>query len=153
MWKWPFAAALNVFSVLKSYHLILTFAVNLLLASFSSPTDLVMLQCSLQRPPGKLHYRWATWLCICQTPLLCWLCVLFGISKDTIRGVFCSFCFDFSISIYHFSVLQTPYFVCLSTQLLCQQISAFASSFSVALGVVLWGLTKESSSHQCAFLR
>lgn len=25
---------------------------------------------------GKLHYRWATWLCSCQTPL-CWLCILF----------------------------------------------------------------------------
>lgn len=88
MWNWPFTAALKVFSVLKSDHLILTFAVNLLLASFSSPADLVMLQWSLQRPPGKLHYRWATWLCICQTPLLCRLCVLFGISEDKITGFF-----------------------------------------------------------------
>jgi len=74
---------------------ILTFARNGLLVSSSRfHRGLVMLQCFLQRPLGKLHYRWATWLGSCQTPLLCWLYILFDNSPTKYKGVFnrCGWC-------------------------------------------------------------
>lgn len=69
-WNLPFTDALKVFSASHWPGPWMCFWFHFLFFSL----DATML--SAKATGGKLHYRWATWLCSCQTPL-CWLCILF----------------------------------------------------------------------------
>lgn len=69
-WNLPFTDALKVFSASHWPVPWMCFWFHFLFFSL----DATML--SAKATGGKLHYRWATWLCSCQTPL-CWLGILF----------------------------------------------------------------------------